>query len=91
MANRPGVFALLAWLLVLFAPAELLAQPSGGASPAGRWRTFDDRTGLERGLVMIEEQAGVLTGRIAGIVDPREATTSARRAEMHAETCRYWE
>jgi uncharacterized protein (DUF2147 family) len=74
MANRMGVFPLVALLLTLLVPGELLAQPAGGATPVGRWRTFDDKTGLERGLVEIEEQGGVLTGRIAGTLDPREAT-----------------
>lgn len=43
------------------------------ASPVGLWRTFDDRTGRERGLVRIWEQNGVLYGSIVGTVDPAEA------------------
>lgn len=42
-------------------------------SPAGLWRTFDDNTGRERGLVRIWEQDGILYGNVAGTVDPAEA------------------
>ena len=52
------------------APVTLAAQP---ATPVGRWRTFDDKTGLERGLVAIEPQGGALIGRIVGTTDPQEA------------------
>ncbi len=72
MFKRIGFLALL--LPTLLGPAELLAQPVGNATPVGRWRTFDDKTGLERGLVVVEEQAGMLTGRVAGILDPRDAS-----------------
>ena len=36
------------------------------------WRTFDDRTGRERGLIRIWEQDGILYGSIAGTLDPTE-------------------
>ena len=73
------------WLLLamLLAPMPSLAQQT----PVGRWRTFDDKTGQERGLMVIEEHDGVLTGRIGGILDPVEATrvcekcTDARRGK----------
>lgn len=44
-----------------------------GASPVGLWRTFDDRTGKERGLVRIWEQNGTLYGRVVSTVDPADA------------------
>jgi uncharacterized protein (DUF2147 family) len=73
MVNRINAFVLLALLLVFLVTSGVLAQPAADVTPVGRWRTFDDKTGLERGLVVIEEQAGVLTGRIAGVHDLREA------------------
>jgi uncharacterized protein (DUF2147 family) len=42
-------------------------------SPLGLWRTFDDRTGRERGLIRIFESNGVLVGRIEHVSDPEEA------------------
>ena len=65
-AIKSGLYLMV---LMLLAPAYALAQ-----TPAGSWRTFDDRTGLERGLVVITEQSGVLTGQVASILDPQEAT-----------------
>ena len=73
MTKRTAMFLRLALLLVL-APDALLAQVPAGPSPVGKWRTFDDRTGQERGLVAIEDTAGFLSGRIAGILDPKEAS-----------------
>jgi uncharacterized protein (DUF2147 family) len=46
---------------------------ASGPSPAGNWRTFDDKTGRERGLVHIDEANGVVTGRVVSTVDPAEA------------------
>jgi uncharacterized protein (DUF2147 family) len=73
MVNWTGIFAWLALFLVLLVPAELRAQAPIAATPVGHWRTFDDRTGLERGLVAIEERAGILTGPIVGILNVSEA------------------
>ncbi len=56
----------LAWLL-LSAPAH-----ADTASPLGDWRTFDDRTGHERGLVRIYETNDGLAARILGTIDPAE-------------------
>jgi uncharacterized protein (DUF2147 family) len=81
--SRKGVWAWLGLFLVLLAPAELLGQAPVASTPVGSWRTFDDRTGLERGLVAIEERAGVLTGRIVGIRNASEATRTC-------EACTDW-
>lgn len=55
----------LATLLTLLAlPA--FAQPT----PVGLWKTVDDTTGREKGLVRIVAENGVLTGRIEGNLDP---------------------
>ena len=57
--------------------ALLLCVVSAGAraqtTPEGLWRTFDDRTGRERGLVRIQRQGDELIGRIVGTTDPAEA------------------
>ena len=50
-----------------------LALPAfGQATPVGLWRTVDDTTGREKGLVRIVDQGGVLSGRIEGSLDPSE-------------------
>ncbi|RZU00508.1 DUF2147 domain-containing protein [Rivibacter subsaxonicus] len=55
---------LLATLLVLTGSA--FAQ----TSPAGLWKTIDDKSGKERSLVRISESAGVFSGRIEKRLDP---------------------
>src|SRR5579875_945453 len=65
-------------LVAIALTALALAMPTAPgvadqASPVGHWRTFDDRTGRERGLVRIWEQNGVLYGSIEATVDPAEA------------------
>lgn len=72
---------------ILLLSLVLIPVRSFAQSPAGRWRTFDDKTGKERGLMVIEEHGGELTGRIGGILDPVEAArmcekcTDARRGQ----------
>ncbi len=61
-------------LLPLFAVAALtpaLAQDL--ASPIGRWRTVDDKTGKPSGIVRIYEQNGALYGNIEQIFDSTRA------------------
>ncbi len=55
--------ALLSFVLLAAMPphAGYAADP---ASPVGRWKTFDDKTGQARALVRIYEQNGKLFGRI---------------------------
>lgn len=57
-------------VLLLGSAAPARAQE---ASPVGLWRTVDDHTGKERGLVRIGEANGVLYGRVEKIFDPVEA------------------
>lgn len=52
-------------LLIAFSGAAF-AQ----ASPAGLWKTIDDKTGKERSLIRITEAGGVFTGRIEKGLDP---------------------
>jgi uncharacterized protein (DUF2147 family) len=39
-------------------------------SPAGLWKTIDDKTGKERALVRITESGGVFTGKIEKLLAP---------------------
>jgi uncharacterized protein (DUF2147 family) len=56
---------LIAAALFAFAGAAL-AQ----ATPAGLWKTIDDKTGKERSLIRISEAGGVYTGVIEKSLDP---------------------
>src|SRR5262245_54445887 len=49
--------------------AVFAAEPT----PAGLWRTVDDKTGKPRGIVRIYEQDGAFFGRIESSFDPAEA------------------
>jgi uncharacterized protein (DUF2147 family) len=59
----------LAITLALLVPIHAMAQ-----SPIGKWRTFDDTDGKESGQVIIEDTAGILSGRITAIADPQKAS-----------------
>jgi uncharacterized protein (DUF2147 family) len=59
---------LLGSALLLAAP--LLAQE---LSPAGLWRTIDDKTHKTRGLIRIFEKNGAIFGKIEASFDPAEA------------------
>ena len=39
-------------------------------TPAGRWKTIDDKTGKPKGIVLIYEQNGKLFGKIERSLDP---------------------
>jgi uncharacterized protein (DUF2147 family) len=54
----------------------LSTLPATGAeaSPAGLWKTFDDRTHKARGVVSIYEENGTFSGRIESSFDPEELT-----------------
>ncbi len=77
-----------AWFAVLLLAAPLTAALPGVAlasvvltsmalvgppTPAGVWRTYDDRTGKPRGVVRIEQHDDVLTGRVVSTLDPADA------------------
>jgi uncharacterized protein (DUF2147 family) len=49
-------------------------------SPAGRWKTVDDRTGQPRGVVRIYEQNGAFFGKV-------EASLKAEEAKEHCNLC----
>jgi len=52
-------FAFLAW--VILASASVYAAET---SPAGLWKTIDDRSGQAKGLIRIREIAGKFEGKI---------------------------
>ena len=52
---------------------------AAGSSPVGLWRTFDDHTGKERGVVRIWDQNGVLFGSIVSTVDPAEGKRTCEK------------
>jgi uncharacterized protein (DUF2147 family) len=51
-------------------------RPAMGAetSPAGLWKTFDDRTHKARGTVRIYEENGIFFGKIESSFNPEEVT-----------------
>ncbi len=53
-------------IALLAAAGGALAQ----ATPAGLWKTIDDKTGKERSLIRITEAGGVHTGRLEKSLDP---------------------
>ncbi|WP_303850198.1 DUF2147 domain-containing protein [Seleniivibrio woodruffii] len=56
---RKTVFALI-----------LLPALSFAATPAGLWKTVDDKTGKEKSIVRISENDGVLSGNIEKLLEP---------------------
>jgi len=65
-----GALRFVALLGAIWLQAGLaLAQ----GSPVGLWRTIDDKTGKERGLVRIFETNGALYGRLEKLYDPAAA------------------
>jgi uncharacterized protein (DUF2147 family) len=60
--------AVCAWtFLILLGSAT--SAPADMSSPAGLWKTIDDKTGKERSLVRVSENSGVFEGRIEQIFD----------------------
>ncbi len=58
--------------LILFT-ALAAEPPMGEPSPAGLWRTIDDKTGTAKGLVRIYEQDGLFFGKVESAVKPEDA------------------
>jgi uncharacterized protein (DUF2147 family) len=57
-------------LLCLSALALRAAPADSAATPAGRWRTFDDKTGKAKAIILLYEEKGLLFGRVETLVDP---------------------
>jgi uncharacterized protein (DUF2147 family) len=63
------VIRTLAVLLCFSALGLRAADPV--ATPAGRWRTFDDKTpGKPKSIILLYEEKGLLFGRVETLVDP---------------------
>ena len=57
-------------LLVLTHPAQANAQPAAAVTPAGRWKTVDDKSGKPKSVIVLWLANGKLYGRIEKILDP---------------------
>ena len=60
----------MAVVLCLSALALRAAPADSAATPAGRWRTFDDKTGKAKAVILLYEEKGLLFGRVETLVDP---------------------
>ena len=56
-------------VLFCFSALVLRAADSAG-TPAGRWRTVDDKTGKAKAIILLYEEKGLLFGRVETLVDP---------------------
>jgi uncharacterized protein (DUF2147 family) len=57
--------------VVLCLSALALRGADSAATPAGRWRTFDDKTpGKAKSIILLYEEKGLLFGRVETLVDP---------------------
>ena len=56
-------------VLLLF-PALVLRAADSTATPAGRWRTVDDKTGKPKAIIVLYQEKGLLFGRVETLVDP---------------------
>ena len=65
---RPSFVILTAGMLLAAASSWSQAVST---SPAGLWRTVDDKTGEVRGTVRVFEANGLIYGRIEQIIDPK--------------------
>jgi uncharacterized protein (DUF2147 family) len=60
-------------LLALIAGAIVALARADEPTPAGLWKTVDDKTGKARGIIRIYELNGEIFGRIERSVDPKDA------------------
>jgi uncharacterized protein (DUF2147 family) len=56
--------------VLLCLSALALRAADSAATPAGRWRTFDDKTGKAKSIILLYEEKGLLFGRVETLVDP---------------------
>lgn len=64
-------------LLLSLAATTAFAQ----ATPVGLWKTIDDETKAEKSYVRIVDDAGVLTGRIERLLDPKRQDAKCDKCE----------
>ena len=57
--------------IVVCLSALALRAADSTATPAGRWRTFDDKiAGKAKSVILLYEEKGLLFGRVETLVDP---------------------
>ena len=66
MGNAIAAIRLLLCAAALLAAANAFADAS---TPAGLWRTIDDKTGKERSLIRISEVNGVYEGKVEKLLN----------------------
>ena len=63
-AFLPSIKQAMILLAALFATSQVMAQTA-----VGQWKTIDDETGEVKSIVTIQEDNGVLTGKVMQIMD----------------------
>ncbi len=63
-AFLPNIKQVMIVLAALFATSQVMAQTA-----VGQWKTIDDETGEVKSIVTIQEENGVLTGKVLQIMD----------------------
>jgi uncharacterized protein (DUF2147 family) len=56
-------------LLLLICGVSLLITAAESASPVGKWKTFDDKTGRAKSIVQVTEENGELTGKVLEVLE----------------------
>jgi uncharacterized protein (DUF2147 family) len=69
---RPGLLAGLPTVVALVALQVVLPARGAEISPAGLWKTIDDKTHKPRGTVRIYEDSGLWFGRVESSFNPAE-------------------
>jgi uncharacterized protein (DUF2147 family) len=57
-------------VVLLCLSALALRAADSAATPAGRWRTVDDKTGKPKAIILLYQEKGLLFGRVETLVDP---------------------
>jgi len=73
LGSAAGVATTL--ILIVAGLTAFAAEPTqaGLLSPAGLWKTIDDKTGTPKGLVRIYEQDGLFFGKVEAALKPEDA------------------
>lgn len=59
-------------LLLLFLPLLGLGIAQANDTPAGTWRTIDDKTGEAKSIIVITEQDGAFSAQIKELINPSQ-------------------
>jgi uncharacterized protein (DUF2147 family) len=64
---------------ISFCLLSLILQTAGSAAtPVGRWKTIDDKTGRVKSIVRIYEEKGLLFGQVEKLLDPAAEQTCSK-------------